>query len=111
MVNTLFLITQYLFSAVLLTAAFKKGAEFSLVGAVLMSCIIGIVFMHQFDTSKKELSISFLCCILSTVIANIYLQYKIITDFSFYRIILFCLNILILIIYFLVYTINMEDFK
>lgn len=111
MVNTLFLITQYLFSTVLLTAAFKKGVEFALVGAVLMSCIIGTIFMHQFDTSKKELSISFLCCILSTVIANIYLQYKIITDFSFYRIILFCLNILILIIYFLVYIMNMEGFR
>ena len=107
--SKLFVIAQYLLSAIILVLSFKHQMEVLLFICVLVTVAVGMIFINEFGYDKLMVNCSFIGLIAVMLISQGYLEFKIISDFSWLRIVLFILNVLAIIIYFSYYIENYQN--
>ena len=107
--NKLLLIAQYLSSAIILILAFKYKIELLLIVATLITYEIALILLVEYSNNNRVLlQYSFLGLIITTVIGQLYLQFKIITDFTLMHVIMFVVNIIPISAYLVYYVENKE---
>ena len=98
--SKLFVISQYLLSAIILVLAFRHQMEILLMICVIVSVAMGMIFINEFGNDRTMLSFSMLEEFIVLIVTQGFLEYHIVTDFTFLRLFMFLLNILAYIIYF-----------
>ena len=109
--SKLFVITQYLLSAIILVLTFKHQMEILLMVCVIVSVAMGMIFISEFDNDRTMLSFSMLEEFIVLIVTQGFLEYHIVTDFTFLRLFIFLLNILAYIIYFYYLAENFKRYK
>lgn len=109
--SKLFVISQYLLSAIILVLAFKHQMEILLMICVIISVAMGMIFINEFGNDRTMLSFSMLEEFIVLIVTQGFLEYHIVTDFTFLRLFMFLLNILAYIIYFYYLSENFKRYK
>lgn len=91
--SKLFVISQYLLSAIILVLAFKHQMEILFMVCEFASVAMGMIFINEFDSDRTMFSFSILEEFIVLIVTQGFLEYRIVTDFSFLRISMFILNI------------------
>lgn len=109
--SKLFVIAQYLLSAIILVLSFKYQMEILLMICVLVSVAMGMIFINEFYDNRTMLSFSMLEEFIVLIVTQGFLEYHIVTDFTFLRLFMFLLNILAYIVYFFYLAENLKRYK
>lgn len=101
--NGVFTVCQCVITAIIMLIGFIFKNPFILVLACGVSAVMGTIFLTEFNKHDEfSINLSFLTIVVAEVFAQIYLYYKTLTD-SFVYVWYFIMNIIILIVYFLMY--------